>query len=333
MTEQSNLSRNCWNCFPEIGKISASLGNLLWLAFSGGEPFLRQDLVEIAEVFYKRNRPCIILIPTNGLLPDVIVKNTEEILKRCRKSTIAVKLSLDGPLEVHDRSARRARRIQQDHGDLQAFARVARPLPELRTGHQFRSLQREPGQDGRTDRFGQQLEGVRAHTVSLIRGEVAEARLKKVAPEVYARIGERLAQDLRSRAAGRYRFSGAGLKAAQDILQRRLIHRTLVGKKRQIPCFAGRLSLVLTETGDVIPASRSMMKMGNVRDYGCDVKKLLESERGEKGRRFCPAEQLLLHARVQHDDEHFVQSRLVSDLTQRVSPVGVKTTPRVTIHD
>ena len=87
----------------EIEKVSASLGSLLWLAFSGGEPFLRQDLVEIAEVFYARNKPCIILIPTNGLLPDVIAKNTEEILKRCARSTIAVKLSLDGREDVHDR--------------------------------------------------------------------------------------------------------------------------------------------------------------------------------------------------------------------------------------
>ena len=60
---RSFLSRKSRKC-PK-----ASLGQLLWLAFSGGETFLRDDLVEIADVFYKNNRPAIILLPTNGLLP------------------------------------------------------------------------------------------------------------------------------------------------------------------------------------------------------------------------------------------------------------------------
>ena len=80
----------------EIRKISVSTGKLLWLAFSGGEIFLRDDIVEITKVFYERNRPAIILFPTNGLLTDVIREKIEAVLKQCRNSTIAVKLSLDG---------------------------------------------------------------------------------------------------------------------------------------------------------------------------------------------------------------------------------------------
>ena len=121
------------------------------------------------------------------------------------------------------------------------------------------------------------LDGVRAHTVSLIRGEVAEGRLREVDAGIYERVGERLAQDLRTRAAGRYQFAGAGIKAAQDILQRSLIRRTLAEQKRLIPCFAGRLGLVVSETGDVYPCESFTMKMGNVREHGCDLGKLLAS--------------------------------------------------------
>ena len=39
----------------EIEKVSSSMGKLLWLAFSGGEIFLRTDLVEITKVFYDRS--------------------------------------------------------------------------------------------------------------------------------------------------------------------------------------------------------------------------------------------------------------------------------------
>src|SRR3990172_5019603 len=70
----------------EIGKISGSFGRLLWLAFSGGEIFLRDDLAEISRTFYKNNRPSIMLFPTNGLLPELIRDTLEQVLKDCRKS-------------------------------------------------------------------------------------------------------------------------------------------------------------------------------------------------------------------------------------------------------
>jgi MoaA/NifB/PqqE/SkfB family radical SAM enzyme len=87
----------------EIEKISGSMGTLLWLAFSGGEIYLRDDLVEISGIFYRNNRPAIILYPTNGLLPELIRSRTEQILKQSPRSIIAVKLSMDGLFEEHDR--------------------------------------------------------------------------------------------------------------------------------------------------------------------------------------------------------------------------------------
>ena len=86
----------------EIKRTSLSLGKLLWLAFSGGEPYLRKDLVEISKVFYEQNRPVIMLYPTNGLLPDLIKDKTEQILKHCRKTIVTVKLSIDGLNADHD---------------------------------------------------------------------------------------------------------------------------------------------------------------------------------------------------------------------------------------
>ena len=40
----------------EIRKLAPSFGRLLWLAFSGGEIFLRKDLVEISQIFYECNK-------------------------------------------------------------------------------------------------------------------------------------------------------------------------------------------------------------------------------------------------------------------------------------
>ena len=42
-------------------------------------------------------------VPTNGLLPELIATQTERILRTCANSVVAVKLSLDGVGEAHDR--------------------------------------------------------------------------------------------------------------------------------------------------------------------------------------------------------------------------------------
>ena len=52
-----------------------------WITFSGGEPFLRQDLVQIVTMIYKISRPRIINIPTNGILTQGIAEKVEAIAK------------------------------------------------------------------------------------------------------------------------------------------------------------------------------------------------------------------------------------------------------------
>jgi len=108
--------------FDEIKSISANLGNLLWLSFSGGEIFLRDDLVEIADIFYRQNRPSIILFPTNGFLSEKIHRQMESIVKKCPKSTIVVKLSMDGLEPVNDS-------LRNSKG---AFSRTLRTYQELK---------------------------------------------------------------------------------------------------------------------------------------------------------------------------------------------------------
>jgi radical SAM protein with 4Fe4S-binding SPASM domain len=129
--------------------------------------------------------------------------------------------------------------------------------------------------------FVQTLDKVKTHTVSLIRGEVADTSLKAVDAGKYEATIKKLESNLKGKQTGRYRFRGARLKAAQDILQRRLIHETLRRKKQIIPCYAGRLNLVLTEAGDVYPCESFSMKMGNVRDTGYDIQKLLKTDKAK----------------------------------------------------
>ncbi|MBI2315531.1 MAG: SPASM domain-containing protein [Betaproteobacteria bacterium] len=89
---------------------------------------------------------------------------------------------------------------------------------------------------------------------------------------------EKLEKNLKHRTSGIYRFNGARLKAAQDILQRRLIYQTALEQTRLEPCYAGRLNLVLTEAGGVYPCEMLTETFGNVRDFNYDLARILRAE-------------------------------------------------------
>lgn len=264
----------------EIEKISRSLGNLLWVAFSGGEIYLREDLAEISSIFYEYNRPAIMLFSTNGMLPEKIKVQTQQVLERCPKSTIVVKLSVDGVGEAHDGlrdTFGSFRNTLETYRLLEPFLQEY-PHFELGINTVFCS-ENQDEMDGIID-FVRGLHTCSTHTISLVRGKLANDNYKNIDAAKYLGAITRLEKN--SRQSGRYRFAGARIKAAQDVLQRRLIHRTLKDDERQIPCFAGRLNLVLTESGYVYPCEMLRKAFGNVREYGYDVRKVLRSERAKQ---------------------------------------------------
>ena len=86
----------------EIKQVSFSLGTFKNLLISGGEPFLRDDLPEICEIFYRHNKICHIHLPTNGFNTERIVNRTRAILQKCPHINLTIGLSLDGLRATHD---------------------------------------------------------------------------------------------------------------------------------------------------------------------------------------------------------------------------------------
>ena len=95
----------CKTCFVEFAKKPADLtldefqklhdevGPVSMMNFSGGEPFIRKDLVEITRVFSDSD---VLAIPTNGWWTDRIYSNVNEILEHRDPSTFTLIFSLDG---------------------------------------------------------------------------------------------------------------------------------------------------------------------------------------------------------------------------------------------
>ena len=87
----------------EIRKVSSSLPEFSKLLVSGGEPFLRDDLPEICEIFYQQNKINLIHLPTNGFYREKICFGVSKILEKCPKLELIVSLPLDGFEATHDK--------------------------------------------------------------------------------------------------------------------------------------------------------------------------------------------------------------------------------------
>lgn len=71
--------------------------NLEAIALTGGDPFLRPDLIDIIDILYSRVKKPIGM-GASGLLPGSI----DEVLKKCKGKISCVHLSIDGPEDVHN---------------------------------------------------------------------------------------------------------------------------------------------------------------------------------------------------------------------------------------
>ena len=85
-----------------IEMISKTSGPFRTLMLSGGEPFLRNDLVEIAECFTANAQIDTFAVPTNGFNTQKIIETVSAICEKNEQTQIKINLSLDGPQGIHD---------------------------------------------------------------------------------------------------------------------------------------------------------------------------------------------------------------------------------------
>lgn len=81
-----------------LSQLFRSLKNI---NITGGEPFLRRDIPEVVEKIKNICPDSRIVITTNGILTELILKDMREILKIEPK--VALRVSLDGLGDIHDR--------------------------------------------------------------------------------------------------------------------------------------------------------------------------------------------------------------------------------------
>ncbi len=259
----------------EIREIFRRFGHIKYLTLGGGEPSLRDDLAEIARLSYANNGLQNLKIITNGLLPERIASQVEEIVNSCPGLFVDIGVSLDALDQEHDAL----------RGVKGTFAKAISTI-ELLKGLQdkyenftvsvcavcFNSNQ---AQVERLFQFVKEQLGVRFY-FSLIRGGVKDEQEKEVDINLFQRVAERIARLQAKEDRDRYPFSS--VKHVIDELTLEIVARTVKEQGMIIPCKAGKTEVVLTNNGEVLPCELLGRSFGNLRNHGYDIARLLKAE-------------------------------------------------------
>lgn len=239
--------------FEELEKLSKSLPRILRLFISGGEPFLRNDLAEICQLFSINNKVDELTIPTNGLLPDRIAEFTEKIIKKIGKTHLMVSLSVDAPPLLNDK-------IRGVNGSFDKALETYKRLVDLKNNypslrvHMTTTISKYnyDSLEELIKLIKEKMPELNGHNFELIRDKHSEYSLNLPSLEKiieFSKIQNKLNKENKKH----FSYSWWKSKIAIPIKNYKndLIIEILKNKKQVIPCFAGKLMGVVNEVGDV----------------------------------------------------------------------------------
>jgi len=266
-TSRLNGSKNELN-LEEIKRLLASstLKDLVILSLTGGEPFLRDDIADIA-IATSKIIPQLsdFRVATNGTLTEKITSAIHTILARTNLE-VSVKLSLDGFESTHDRirgvpgtfarvlsSLNELKNLRKENDRLHlsvGFTVTDRNIHELpRVFEKFRNevdFFFKPAQ-----RYSRSL---KRNTELLMSSETRLSLLKFI--DFFSKDGFPDKKGL--------------ARALQGVFYRYMKKFIENPEKRPLPCSAGYSSFHIEPDGSVYICGLSVFKIGNIRETGLD---------------------------------------------------------------
>lgn len=275
----------------EIRKVALNLKPLPQLLLSGGEPFLRTDIVDIVEAFYRLAGTRQITIPTNGTLSKRTEQSVEQILYTCPELFLSVNLSLDGIGSDQDR-------LRGYNGCFEKLCETYSRLVMLRKKFNklscnfITTIMKSNAEkiDGIVEYVKERFEA-NYHWLWFIRGDLPE----KAQHEKDCSISE-LESLFKAHCENRQIVQGIPFGNSVTTSAYRVIYKILFEtrnqKRRCFRCLAGRKMIVLTHDGNLFPCEPLWLEpsslgdrktedyiMADIRDFDFNVKNALKSQK------------------------------------------------------
>jgi len=259
----------------EYEKIFNHIGRTpFWVTISGGEPFLRNDIVDVAKTIYKYSRPAIINIPSNGLLTDRIKECVEAIATYCVDSQIIVNLSIDGIGKQHDK-------IRNIPGNFEKVTKTFQELKSLNLKNLSVGIHTVIS-NYNVSQFAEIANGLMAMQPDSYITEIAERRVEldtlneNITPPL---VAYKSAIDFLIHRIKNQKFKGTN-KITQGfrIEYYNLVKKILRDELQVIPCFAGIASIQIAPDGAVWPCCIKSVNIGNLRENDYNIRKVIFSK-------------------------------------------------------
>ena len=279
----------------EIDKITKSMDPILSLILTGGEPYLRHDLDKIVKIFYENTKVPIITIPSNGWYLDKMDRQIKNMMEWCPYLTLNQQISIDGIGPDHNA----IRMDKQIVGADNSFEKA------IKTIHHLKKLQKIYERinigiiitftSDNQKKFKEIIKEIYSMvnpdniSINLVRGDPKQKVNLDLDLKLYKEaVDYRDTLLYEKKMSGHSKFKGNRLATAGRILLNELVYKTFEENKYSTPCFAGNLSGVMYPEGDVYPCEilDESHKIGNIRDFKLDFKKLWLSHKAKEEVKF-----------------------------------------------
>jgi MoaA/NifB/PqqE/SkfB family radical SAM enzyme len=260
----------------EIEALAKSLeGRLGTVSLTGGEPFLRPDLLQIAQAYSQKAGVRLIALSTNGYLTDKIRPFIGGFLETT-DSHLYLMLSFDGPEAAHDenrgcpgafkRALETARRLlERREPRIQVAATIA---VFDQDADEMAALLRELVEDT----------GIGAVTTAVLRGAPLHSGGMTLNLQTLHRLNDMIrSYTVEGRLKPFQNFIAPDFLNARGILSRRRVEETCRTNRYLAPCTAGRVVAVVHADGSVYPCEMRDDRMGMLRDFNMNLPALMKS--------------------------------------------------------
>jgi MoaA/NifB/PqqE/SkfB family radical SAM enzyme/GT2 family glycosyltransferase len=287
-----------------VEKIARAFPYLLQLTLSGGEPFMRQDIVELVEIFYRRSSVRNLTIATNGFLTEIILARTREMARRMPEMSIRLSVSLDALGDKHDAlrklpgSFERAKNLLRQLNVLSAsFPNIITSLISVYSGYNEKDLEHFLN-------WSQEKLDVHMQSLLLARGDI-DAISRKTRADTFLRLSKLIdEQDRKTNDQRRFfhRLLGdISRKTRQKVYE---VAKNPRDQSQFFNCVAGKRLLVLWENGELAPCEiidtldwvsphlkeYKHFRFGNIKKDELSPREMFFSPRGERIRDFIKRE-------------------------------------------
>lgn len=310
----------------EIEKISETLGgNLGVLVIAGGEPFIRKDLPEICNAFYRNNKLDSVYLMSNGQIHPRIFPDVTRILEENPNLNVTVALGIDGLKDEHEK-------IRQKEGSWDKAIHTARTLQEIKKDFPNLDIQTctcvmKSNQDTIFDWYDFLKHDLKPDKINInyIRPPSNDPEELNFDHDRYARLSNMILEDVRNAAVkNNYGGKSGFFKAAVDIYMHDLIAKTKETGKAQLTCYAGSAGAVIYDEG-TISSCENLDSTGNLRDFDWDFQAAWRAPEMEARRKkaadgcFCTHESNCYYPSLPFNPGHLVKIKRLEKEMKKAS--------------